>query len=582
MAENEDRSPGDSSSMRLNQKGRKRREPPIIDASATNISDRASAETAASESDPVSPESAPASLDDAAETAMHGPAASRDVNPDGEPVLFGQAPGDKSPTDEEPADPAKMAAERPDIEGAETAPSGSISTDQPEPSPAEFLAQNLTPPVDDSAATPGPPQGRASLWSPMSAVLGIVVLALLGGIAALLYTEPQRNRSVELSGSVEALAGRVAALESRPDAAKTAGQVDAVDRRAGALEGQVASLRAALADLSKKIDEAAAKADANATKLATMAEAATQPSAAGTSQTSATAAPAAEAQGPAPASAADLSALSGKVDDLSVRVAALPSQAPPAAAPAPPPVDLGPVETRIADLDHRFDALTMTVAALPRVDLAPLQTAVANVASRLVPLEAALSTPKAGDRVTEARVEGDAAEARAAPLAVVAQALIQAINAGRPFTQEVDALRGLGIEDAALAPLTANAAKGAPTDDMLKAQWAELANAVLSAGRPPAGTSVLDRLAAGAKSLIEVRQVGTSAGEDPAAVASRIDAALDRGDVAAALAEWSKLPEAGRSLSQGWADAAHSRLDAATAAQDLLSRAIATLAKAKG
>ena len=589
MAENEDRGPGDSPAMRLNQKGRKRREPPIIDASATDISDQTSPETDATEPDRPASESVPAGREDAAEAAMERTAAAAgEVSPNAEPVLFRQAPESVSPAAEGAADPAKAASEGPDIEGTGAAPSESTSqVESEQPSAAEFLAQNIGSPADDPAAAPVPPQSRASLWSPMSAILGIVVLALLGGIAALLYTEPRRSHADAFAASIEALSGRVATLEARPDPAKAASQIGAVDRRAGTLEAQVASLKAVLADLSKKIDDAAGKADANAAKLATLAETPAQPAAAGTSENPAppAAAPAptgtpAEAQGPAPASAADLSALSGKVDDLSARIAALPTPPPPAA--APPPVDLGPLDARLADLDHRFDALTMTVAALPRVDLAPLQASVASLASRVAPLEAALSAPKAGDRVTEARAEGDAAQAKAAPLAVVAQTLIEAIHAGRPYTQEIDALRGLGIEDAALPPLTANAAKGSPTNEVLKSGWADLENKVLSASLPQAGTSVLDRLTAGAKSLVQVRRVGAAAGDDATSIVSRIDAALDRGDVPAALAEWSKLPEAGRSASQDWADAARSRLDAEAAAQGLLSRAIATLAKAKG
>ena len=143
-------------------------------------------------------------------------------------------------------------------------------------------------------------------------------------------------------------------------------------------------------------------------------------------------------------------------------------------------------------------------------------------------------------------------------------------------------LRALGVEDASLAPLTAFAAKGTSTVDSLKEQWAALEKDVVAASRPSPTGGVLDRLAAGARGLVEVRRVGAAPGEDPGSVAGRVGAALDRGDVAGALEEWAKLPEAGQHASQDWADAAHRLLDAQASVQTLLGRAIATLGKAKG
>ena len=326
-------------------------------------------------------------------------------------------------------------------------------------------------------------------------------------------------------------------------------------------------------------------------------------------------APAAPVTAAAPSStgvdnSAELAALTGKIEDLSTRMAALPTEPPPA-------VDLSPLRDRIAELakqleaeqatiaalpkvdeaaldgrltgidrkiddtGHHIDEVAAVVAALPRLDLAPLQASITDVDNRLAPVEAALAAPKAGDRVTEARAVGSAEESRAAPLAVVAGSIARALDEGRPFGPELDALHGLGIDDAALASLPSLAEPGAPTPGSLRDRWSAIQPKVLTAAGPKTGDSMLDRFAAGARTLVQVRQVGASTDDDPSAASARIGAALDRGDIAEALAEWTKLPEASRTASQSWADAARSRLDADGAVAALMTRAIASLAPVK-
>jgi hypothetical protein len=78
--------------------------------------------------------------------------------------------------------------------------------------------------------------------------------------------------------------------------------------------------------------------------------------------------------------------------------------------------------------------------------------------------------------------------------------------------------------------------------------------------------------------VVRVTPIGEVAGDDPAALVSQIDAALGRGQVAAALAAWARLPEPARRASQDWADAAQSRVGADKAAQDILDEAMVRLA----
>ena len=65
---------------------------------------------------------------------------------------------------------------------------------------------------------------------------------------------------------------------------------------------------------------------------------------------------------------------------------------------------------------------------------------------------------------------------------------------------------------------------------------------------------------AGVGSLVTVRPTGPVAGNDPAAIVSRMQAAVDAGDLATALSERDGLPAAGKDASADWAAAAESRV----------------------
>lgn len=608
-------------SFRQNQQSRKRREPPIIDAKATDVSGRADEPqsdpaTAAQQPEMPKPDAIPA-VDTTAETD--------------EPVLFGQVlrgsvpQSPKSEASAETQEPARTidpidpptadeAAGSQPAAVASPLPSEATPSDGPksrstdEPNDGAF---GSGPSFDDPSAlrretAPSPVSGRAARRSPVATILAAVAVLLLLVIAGLLFAGPQRSGADELKAALDAANGRIAALEARADPGLLAAQLTQLDQRTDALDTAVATLGRSADALSTRLDAVGAKADDTATRLAAM------PPLTPASDTNApppgadappprpenSAEPSADAGAagsPVPAvTPADLAALSGRVDELSSLPGKLAdvTQALDAlrtSVTALPKTDLGPIDKRVSDLGDRFGALdravsavSATVAALPKLDLDPVKAAIAATDQRLAPLEAALATPKAEDRATEARAVGSADEARAAPVAVVAQEASRGIEDGRPIAKEVDALRALGVDDAALTPLNAIAEQGAPTIAALKASWAEVEPQVLTAVRPAGPDSLLDRFKAGARSIVSVKRVGAPAGEDAGSIAGRISAALASGDADAALAEWAKLPDAGRTLSQPWADAVRSRLDAQAAAEALASGAIETLAKAKG
>jgi hypothetical protein len=81
---------------------------------------------------------------------------------------------------------------------------------------------------------------------------------------------------------------------------------------------------------------------------------------------------------------------------------------------------------------------------------------------------------------------------------------------------------------------------------------------------------------------VRITPAGTSAapaGDDASSVIARINAAAARGDVAAALAEIAKLPDAPRALVDAWVKKAQAREAAIAASQHIAAAALAALGK---
>ncbi len=220
---------------------------------------------------------------------------------------------------------------------------------------------------------------------------------------------------------------------------------------------------------------------------------------------------------------------------------------------------MGKLEAALAALDR------------PPADLGPLN-------QRLDKLEGALAAPKTENRVA---AETAAPSRDGAGLAVVAQALSDRLRAGAPFPLEQTALEHLGADPAKLAILKPLADKGAPSAAALAVDFAKAAPAILAAAAPKSGDGVMDRLMANMSKVVRVTPVGEVAGDDPAALVSQIGAALDRGQIAQALAAWARLPEAAQQASQEWANETQTRLAADKAAQGVLDDAMTRLAAAK-
>ncbi len=198
----------------------------------------------------------------------------------------------------------------------------------------------------------------------------------------------------------------------------------------------------------------------------------------------------------------------------------------------------------------------------------------AALGARVDQVEAALAALK-----TEARVaaEKPAAEENPANIAIIAEVAEERLRSGAGLGPELAALQRLGVDSSALAPLQA-VVNGVPTNSALAASFSAVAPHVLAAAAPAETGSVTDRFLAHLHNLVKVRELNETAGDDPQALVSQIEAMSRRGDIAAALDSFDKLPEAARKAAGDWPTLARARQTADAALQSIREGAVGRLA----
>jgi hypothetical protein len=217
----------------------------------------------------------------------------------------------------------------------------------------------------------------------------------------------------------------------------------------------------------------------------------------------------------------EVAAVTGRLQRVEAALAAGPSAAGAAAAAIVPPAD---ADARIAGLSQRLDAAEAAIKGL-----------------------SSTSTAAAGANAASARTTARAA-------------LRRVVDAGKPFSAELDGLAAFG-PDPAVTSLRPYAQNGIATREGLHSDFGKVEDAILVATQ---GTddSIFGRLVAGARSLVSVRPSAPIAGNDPTAIVSRMDAAVAGGDLSTALRERDGLPAAGKTASAEWAARAGARVAA--------------------
>src|SRR5690606_9583869 len=91
----------------------------------------------------------------------------------------------------------------------------------------------------------------------------------------------------------------------------------------------------------------------------------------------------------------------------------------------------------------------------------------------------------------------------------------------------------------------------------------------------PESAGLVERFTSSVKSVVTVRPVGEVQGEQPSAIAARVEAAVQRGDLAVALREFETLPENMKNLGADFA----AKLRARQAANEVLDKALSSALK---
>lgn len=164
------------------------------------------------------------------------------------------------------------------------------------------------------------------------------------------------------------------------------------------------------------------------------------------------------------------------------------------------------------------------------------------------------------------RSESEAA-AKAATVTGSVSHILAALESGAPIDGPIADLSAAGVEvPAALA----EQAQGVPTLASLRESFPEVARSALAVTvRDTSGDDVWGRFTAFLRSQSGARSLSPRAGEDPDAILSRAEAALQTGDLAQTLAELGALPEAGKSVMAEWMARADRRQQAVSAAEAL-------------
>jgi hypothetical protein len=166
--------------------------------------------------------------------------------------------------------------------------------------------------------------------------------------------------------------------------------------------------------------------------------------------------------------------------------------------------------------------------------------------------------------------------------AIAAAGLKAAIDRGGAFASELETFATVAPASPELEQLKNLAASGVPSKAELSAEFGSAADAMLAATQtvdPNAG--LIARLTASAKGLVRSRPVGAIEGDTLEALVARMEVAVAKGDLDAALAEAEKLPDAARAAGIDYIGRLSARRDTDALVTKALTSALSAAGAAK-
>lgn len=378
------------------------------------------------------------------------------------------------------------------------------------------------PAADRTTASAGGPPPPGDPWSWINTNFSGPVLAAglagAGSVAILLFAlwltglVPIRYAgSTATRARVTALEMEVQALQHRPAGAVDTKAIDALAERVGIMEASIGKLPASNAGSSSEVMDRVATAENTMKSLGVALTALNR-------RTDGLVADTTQARAQAEAAVKAVTELRSSVQIATTASAGLSS------------ADLDALQKRIADLEQS--------AKTARDDIA--KTGAADTASRL---------------------------------ALSAAALRDAVFGGAPYAALLAQVKSFGADEKLLALLAPFAASGVPSPQALAQELRGVLPAMIkvSGAQATPESGFMERLQANAGKLVRIAPVDAPAGADASAVLARIEIATAKADVAAALTELGKLPEATRAPAQAWIAKMQARTAAGTAARTLVA-----------
>jgi len=373
-----------------------------------------------------------------------------------------------------------------------------------------------------SQSTPPPKASRSKAGS----FISHLAAGLVGGIIAAIALVVAWNglgtgtETVAPSTDVTALEQRLAKLEKAPGASPDAKPLSKLDGQVGALEDSQKANAAKLSELASDVSRLQ-------TSLKTLSETA-------------------EEGGSVAAAAAVNQQIAEAEKRLDARIAALGKDESASAE------DVKKLEDALAEVRAKLGALTE--AMLEADGAGVVQPEIAILTERLAKLEAVLPE-------LAGAIEKEAAEANFAALAIAFANLRAAVSDGRPYAAELDTLGALTPALGDLGVLPAYAETGIPTLLELARSFDKVSDEALAAQQPDG--SLVGSLMTSAQSLVKIKRIDDAPqGEGALATLARAKAALDHGDLAAAVTQVESLDGPARETFSTWLGQAHARLSA--------------------
>jgi hypothetical protein len=163
--------------------------------------------------------------------------------------------------------------------------------------------------------------------------------------------------------------------------------------------------------------------------------------------------------------------------------------------------------------------------------------------------------------------------------AIAAAGLKAAIDRGGAFASELETYATVAPQSPELEQLKGLASAGVPSKSELAAAFSEAANAMITASQvSDANAGFFERLSNSAKSLVRSRPVGAVEGDSAEAVLARMEVAVNRGDLDAAVLESVKLPDEARAAGADYLTKLSARRDT----DALVTRALTSALTATG